>query len=131
MAGNTVDMFLAAVEGACIEQCEVFAKDAHVDATVPNWRYEIKGDVAIRAEFSGWYADAGTFEELRRTPLPDGEMVEFTLSWMQGGVPHAAHQVHIIATDSNQRIASDRVWCGGRWPASLLAEMEEAANANG
>jgi len=29
------------------------------------------------------------------------------------------------------RISLDRVWCGGRWPASLLAEMEAVTMASG
>jgi hypothetical protein len=43
-------------------------------------------------------------------------------------VPHAAHHVHII-TVAGGRIVADTVMCGGRWPASLLAEMEAAASA--
>jgi len=28
------------------------------------------------------------------------------------------------------RITRDQVWCGGRWSATLLAEMAEASNAD-
>jgi len=45
----------------------------------------------VRAELGRWYADAGSFEELTRSPLPSGEFVEFTLRWEEGGVPHAVH----------------------------------------
>ena len=42
-------------------------------------------------------------------------------------MPHAAHQAHVLAVREG-RIVRDQVWCGGRWPASLLAEMAEAAD---
>ena len=84
----------------------------------------------MRAELARWYADAGSFEELRRTPVPNGELVEFTLRWQEGGAPFAAHQAHIIEVAGGM-VTSDRVWCGGRWPATLLAEMAEAADERG
>ena len=43
--------------------------------------------------------------------------------WEQGGVPHADHHVHTIITGTDGRIVKDTVFCGGRWPAPLLAEM--------
>jgi hypothetical protein len=45
------------------------------------------------------------------------------------GVPHAARQAHVLELDGEGRIAHDHMWCGGRWPATLLAEMEAASNA--
>ncbi len=99
-----------------------------LDATVPNWRFVRRGQGAVRAELSGWFADAGRFDTLRRTPLPDGELVEFDLAWEEGGVPHACRQAHVLLLRDG-RIAQDTVWCGGRWPASLLADMEEAQRA--
>jgi hypothetical protein len=123
-----VERYLAAIAGAAMAGCDVFSSDVTPDATVPNWRFSVHGDAGVRAESSRWYADAGSFEELRRMPLPTGELVEFTLRWEQGGVPHAIHQAHIVeATDG--WISRDQVWCGGRWPATLLAEMAEAADA--
>jgi len=67
--------------------------------------------------------------ELTRTPLPSGEFVEFTLRWEEGGVPHAVHQAHVLEVRDG-RITRDQVWCGGRWSATLLAEMAEASNAD-
>jgi hypothetical protein len=43
---------------------------------------------------------------MSETTTATGEVVEFTLSW-----------------------GRDHMWCGGRWPATLLAEMEAANNA--
>jgi len=123
-----VDRYLAAIEGAAMAACDTLSPDVTLDATVPNWRFAVHGDAAVRAELGRWYADAGSFEELTRTPLPTGELVEFTLRWEEGGVPHAVHQAHVVEVQDG-RIIRDQVWCGGRWSATLLAEMAEAASA--
>jgi hypothetical protein len=52
-------------------------------------------------------------------------VVEYTLSWQDNGAPHAAHHVHLPAV-RDDLIVAGTVMCGGRWPASLLAEMEAA-----
>ena len=122
---TAVDRFTAAIESGSRVEPGVFAADAVVDATVPNWRWTIRGAEAIGDTFAGWFADPGRFESLRRTPLPDGELVEFTLAWQENGVPHACHQAHRL-TLRDGSIVEDTVFCGGRWPAALLAEMAEA-----
>jgi hypothetical protein len=128
VASNPIDTFLDAVEAATITACDAWAPDAVVDATVPNWRFDMRGVAAIRTEYARWFAYPGRFEELRREPRPGGELVEYLLTWEENGVPHAAHHVHIL-TVADGRIVADTVMCGGRWPASLLAEMEAAASA--
>jgi uncharacterized membrane protein YfcA len=121
-----VDKFLEAIENAAIPDCDAWSADATLDATVPNWRMHKAGADAIRAEYSRWFADPARFDELRRLPVAGiGELVEFTLSWQENGVPHAAHHMHLL-TVRDDRIVSDTVFCGGRWPAGLLAEMEAA-----
>jgi hypothetical protein len=120
-----VDRFTAAIEAGTRVEPGVFAAGAVVDATVPNWRWTIRGTQAIEDTFAGWFADPGHFESLRRTPLPDGELLEFTLTWRENGVPHACHQAHRL-TVRDGSIVEDTVYCGGRWPAALLAEMAEA-----
>ncbi len=126
MSGNEkdgpVERYLAAIEGAAMSACEALSPAMTLDATVPNWRYQVEGSTAVRAELSRWYADPGAFEELKRTPLPTGELVEFTLRWEEGGVPHAVHQAHVLQVTEGW-ITKDQVWCGGRWSAGLLAEM--------
>jgi hypothetical protein len=117
-----VEQYLAAIEGAAMNDCDALGSEITLDATVPNWRYQVQGSSAVKAELSRWYADTGAFEELKRTPLSTGELVEFTLRWEEGGVPHAAHQAHVLEVVDG-RITRDQVWCGGRWPATLLAEM--------
>jgi len=128
MTDTVIDRFCAAVAAATLSGADLFCEDVVLDATVPNWHFLRRGQAAVRAELSGWYADPGRFDTLHRTPLPDGELVAFDLSWEEGGVPHACRQAHVI-TLQDGRIARDTVWCGGRWPASLLAEMEEAQRA--
>ncbi len=139
MAGEAViDKFLQAIESSAIDSCDVWSADATLDATVPNWRMQVVGPDAIRAEYARWFADPGRFEELRRYPVSGGgsrdgatnhdgatEVVEYTLSWSENGVPHAGHHLHVL-TVRDDRIVSDTVFCGGRWPAALLAEMEAA-----
>jgi len=77
-------------------------------------------------ELAKWYADPGHFQDLRRTPLPDGELVEFTLHWQEGGVAHMCHQAHVLQVRDGQ-VAKDTAWCGGRWPAELIAQMQQPA----
>lgn len=127
---TAVDCFLDAVAaGEGIGAA--FAPDAELDATVPNWRFGCRGRSAIDAQLAGWYANPGRFEELRRTPLEAGELVEFTLVWEEDGVPYAAHQVHVLRLNNTGLIGSDHVWCGGRWGAALLAEMEATQSGPG
>jgi len=126
-----IDKFLQAIETAAIPACEVWSADATLDATVPNWRLRASGPDAIRAEYKRWFADPGRLTDLRRCPVAGGpsEVVEYTLSWFENGVPHAAHHMHLL-TVRDGRIVADTVFCGGRWPASLLAEMEAADEAD-
>jgi hypothetical protein len=117
-----IEKFLNAIQTASIPACDAWSTDATLDATVPNWRLH-----AVRAEYARWFADPGQFGEFRRFPVrADGgpsEIVEYTLSWTENGVPHAAHHMHLL-TVRDDHIVADTVMCGGRWPASLLAEME-------
>jgi hypothetical protein len=137
--GNSpvVDRFLAAIEAGAIDGCDVWAQDATLDATVPNWRLHASGADAIRTEYAGWFADPARFRELHRYPVSDPvpatgesdgitrEVVEYTLAWTEDGVPHAGHHLHLL-TVRDDHILADLVFCGGRWPAALLAEMEAA-----
>jgi hypothetical protein len=124
---QVIDTFLDAIEHATIPECDAWSADATLDATVPNWRMQLTGADAIRGEYARWFADEAKFEELRRHSVADGmtEIVEYTLSWSENGVPHAGHHLHVL-TVRDDRIVADTVFCGGRWPASLLAEMEAA-----
>jgi hypothetical protein len=120
-----VDRFLDAVRNATIDDCDAWAPDVRLDATVPNWRMYRHGVDDLRATYRGWFADPGEFETLRRIPIPGGEVVDYLLAWSEDGVPHTAHHLHLIEVEGD-RIVADTVMCGGRWPAALMAAMEAA-----
>lgn len=122
---DAVDALLTAIESGTPPGPGIFAADVTLDATVPNWRFRVRGEKPVRQQLGGWYRHPARFEELRRRPLPDGELVEFTLTWEERGVPHAGHQAHVLRVE-NGRITLHTVFSGGRWPASLLAEMADA-----
>lgn len=127
---DIVERFTRAVETASTAGAGLFAPAAVLDATVPNWRYVVTGAAGVEAELGRWFADRGRFEELRRTPLPDGELVEFVLTWEEDGEPHMCHQAHVLEVRDGL-IVTDRAWCGGRWGAALQAEMADAACGDG
>jgi len=79
----------------------------------------------VQEELGRWYAAPGHFGDVRRNTIDDGELVEFTLSWKEEGVPHMCHQAHIVRRRGD-RIASDTVFCGGRWPEPLFTQMKNA-----
>jgi hypothetical protein len=123
-----VDRFLSTITSAGFGvDPGVYATTAHLDATVPGWRFTCDGADAIHKNYSRWFADPGTFAELHRTPIDSGEVVEYTLCWVEGGVPHAAHHLHVLKVDAAaDRIVEDRVFCGGRWDQALLDRMGKA-----
>ena len=122
---TVVDRFLDAVRSGRIPDCDVWATDAVLDATVPHWRFHRHGPEAIRATYAEWFADPGTFEQLERHPVEGGEVVRYLLVWDEDDVPHTAHHSHFL-TIVEDRVTADIVLCGGRWPAALMAEMEAA-----
>jgi len=122
---HPVDRLLAEIAAGRGLSRDTWTDDARLDATVPQWRFERVGAEAVAGALSGWYAMPIVVENVVRRPLPGGEAVELDLSWVEDGVPHAAHQVHLLDLDGD-RIAVDTVFCGGRWSASLLAQMEAA-----
>ena len=131
VTNNRLEQLYAAVEHGLPIDAGVFSDDVLFDATVPMWRFHRRGAAATVAELGGWYADAGRFEEFQTFALPGGALVEFVLTWEQSGVPYACHQTHRMEFDADGRIRRLHVWCGGRWPANLLAEMAQAEQANG
>jgi hypothetical protein len=126
---RAIDLFLDTVRGEH-DGPSAWAEGAVLDAVVPGWRFSVSGADGIRSQLRAWFQDPGTFEELRRMPIATGEVVELTVNWVEKGVPHAARQVHVLELDPDGRIAHDNMWCGGRWSATLLAEMEAASDAD-
>lgn len=124
---DPVDRFLDAVRSAGFADSDVFADDAVSDTTPPNWRLQVRGGAEVRAQYDKWFDHPAEVTELRRTPLPDGELLEYTRSWLQDGVPHKGHHIHRLTVASG-RITEDAHWCGGRWPQPLLDEMAAAGH---
>lgn len=122
---TAVDRMLAAIVSATIDACDAWTDDAVLDATVPNWRFHVRGVDKLRRIYRKWFADAGVMHDLRRWTVPDGEFVEYLLTWTEDGVPHAAHHLHILELRDGL-ITRDTFFCGGRWPVGLIAEMEAA-----
>ena len=120
---TVVDRFLDAARAGRGVPAELFTAGAVLDATVPDWRFTERGAAAVAQQYSGWFADPGEFEELERFPTGDGEVVCYLLTWVERGVPHAAHHCHIFTVAGDGLIAHDRFFCGGRWDAGLLADM--------
>jgi hypothetical protein len=116
-----IDQLLDGIVSSSIPE-GIFSDDAVLDATVPHWRLSVSGGEAVRSQLAQWYADPGEFQALSRTPIPLGELVEFTLTWVEQGVQHTCHQAHILEI-AEDRVRTDTMFCGGRWPASLVAEM--------
>lgn len=123
---ETIDRLLDAVQNGTGVPPSLFAPDAILDATVPGWRFSRQGAAAVAAQYTEWFADAGTFEELERDEFDGGAVVTYLLAWEEAGAPHAAHHCHVLRLDDEGRIATDRFFCGGRWDAGLLAEMAAA-----
>jgi hypothetical protein len=97
-----------------------------LDATVPDWRFGVHGGPAVQDKLAHWFAAPGEFEALERMPLPTGELVRFTLTWSENGEEFTCHQAHILGV-VDDRVASDTVFCGGRWPAELFAKMKRVS----
>jgi hypothetical protein len=122
---DPISQYLAAIETAAIDDCPAIAADMTFDATVPEWRFQVRSAPAVRAELRRWYATPGAFEELTRAAIPGGELVQFLLRWEEDGIDFAVHQAHVLEVTGGQ-IVRDTVWCGGRWSATLQAEMAHA-----
>ena len=124
-----VDRFLDAVSAGCGVPAELFEADAVLDATVPGWRFAARGADAVARQYSDCFAAAGVFEELDRLVVDGGEVVCYLLTWLERGIPHAAHHCHVLRFAADGRINRDRFFCGGRWDAGLLAQMAAANDA--
>ncbi len=126
---RTVDRFLDAVGAGAGVPAELFSPDVVLDATVPGWRFAVEGAEAVARQYSRWCAHPGAFEELERLAVDGGEVVAYLLTWIERGIPHAAHHCHALRFGPDGRITRDRFFCGGRWDAGLLAEMAGANDA--
>ena len=126
---TAADQLLDAIVAGGGVAADLFTADAVLDATVPAWRFSLTGRDAIAAKFTEWFNAPSQFEELDRFPIEGGELLMYLQTWVEGGVPHAAHHCHVLRLDASGRIAGDHFFCGGRWDAAKLAEMAAAQHA--
>lgn len=63
MAGTAVDRLLEAITAGRGIGDDVFADTATLDATVPHWRFTLRGAQPIRGQLAQWFADPGEFED--------------------------------------------------------------------
>lgn len=122
---RAVDRFIDAIRGATFGTAEgIYDPAVLLDATVPGWRFKVTGDHAVRSEYGRWFAAPAEFVEIHRHLTANGEVVEYYINWTEDDVTHGAHHAHVLTVDTaTDRITEDHVFCGGRWPAPLLAEM--------
>lgn len=120
---RSVDRFLDAVGAGVGVPAELFATGVVLDATLPGWRFMARGAQAVAEQYSAWFRDAASFEEIERLPVDGGEVVTYLLAWVEGGIPHAAHHCHVLRLADDGRNLRDLFFCGGRWDAALLAAM--------
>ena len=122
---TAVDRFIDAIRDATFGNAEgIYDSAVQLDATVPGWRFKLTGDHAVRSEYGRWFAAPAEFVELHRDLIASGEVVEYYITWTEDDVAHRAHHAHVLTVDTaTDRITEDHVFCGGRWPASLLGEM--------
>jgi hypothetical protein len=124
---TAIDRFLEAVRTGQVST-DLYTQDARLDATVPGWRFQAHGPVQIAAEYSSWFSCPSEVHTLERMPIDGGEVVRYLHTFEVGGKEHAAHHAHILQVRGDQ-IASDTVFCGGRWGPEVLAQMGSAAHA--
>ena len=125
----TVDRFLDAIAGGAGVPADLLGPEATLDATVPEWRFEVAGSEAVARQYGIWFAAPAAFEELERHAVDGGEVVTYLLAWVQDGTPYAARHCHVLSFDDDGRIARDQFFCGGRWNAARLAEMAAVQHA--
>ena len=124
---TVVDRFLEAVQTGRVSP-DLYAEDAHLDATVPGWRFQAHGPIQIAAEYGSWFSCPSVLRTVERHPIEDGEVVRYLHTFDLGGKLHAAHHVHVLKV-RDDRIVSDTVFCGGRWGPEILAQMGPEAHA--
>lgn len=124
---SVVDRLLAAIaDGRGGAVGPLFRADAVLDATVGGRRFHLRGYAAIATQYADWFRAPARFEELDRRVTAEGEVVTYLLTWQEDGVPHGAHQCHVLTLGDDGRIATDNFFSGGPWDAAQLAAMQEA-----
>ena len=120
----TIDRFLAAAQAGRGDQIRaLYADDAVLDATVPSWRFQLRGPDRISRQYTGWFSEPGVFDELVRLPVAGGESVRYLIRSQEDGERYVAHHCHFFEVGADGLIQRDTFFCGGRWGDELVARM--------
>jgi hypothetical protein len=125
---ETVDAYLEQLGAAALGTTDLLHPDVRWDATVPHWRYRLEGDEAVRKELGSWYSSPLTDSHVVRHPTGDGEVVDISMRFTEGGVDWTVHHLIVLGVEEG-RVRSITVACGGRWDPELVAQIGPAAHA--
>lgn len=64
LSDGPVERYPAAIEGAAMAGWDALSPEVTLDATVPNWPFNVRGDATVRAELSRWYAGRITRDQV-------------------------------------------------------------------
>jgi hypothetical protein len=127
-ASAVVDAYLDQLSEGVLGSSGLLADDARFSATVPQWRYQVRGADAVRQELGSWFACPTRIVEERRVPTAEGEVVVLGLRWEEHGGTWGGHQTHVL-TVADGRITAIHAACGGRWSPEVLAQLPASADA--
>jgi hypothetical protein len=124
---TVVDRFLDGVRAGRLPD-DLYTEDAVLDATVPGWRFQARGRVAVLAEYQGWYFAPSELLSIERHAIDGGEVVRYLQQAEVKGTTFLVHHLHVLRLEGD-RIAADTVFCGGQWGPEAVAQMGAAAHA--
>ena len=106
------------------ELADVLSEDAVLDLNVPQWRFQVGGNLAISAAFAQSYPDGFRTTGSRWEPSPTGAIVEYD-GW---DVARNVYYRHLawLKLDGPQ-ISRMTIYCTGEWdPETLERQRREA-----
>ena len=106
---------------------EIYAPDALLDVTFPQWRFQVRGTDAITGQFREWYP-AGAPKEFRweERPTAWGAVVEAEeiRTDAEGGL--YSRWINVFVTDGD-RITNHVLYCSGMWDEEAVAHQKAHA----
>lgn len=98
----------------------LFAPDAFVDLTVPQWRLQATGPDAVAALRRQSHPAPGTVPRLRYDPTPTGFVLEWEERWDEGGDSWYCREM-LRADVVDGQITECSVYCTGDWSSAHVA----------
>jgi hypothetical protein len=99
------------------------APETVFDATVPGWRFLLRGPESIVRQLHHWWPTPAELPFSRVTPTTEGAVVEFERRWLGDGGLRGCRQVHILVLDG-ERVREMRVTCAGEWDEETLRDVD-------